>query len=226
MKNNKGFTLIELAMVVVIIALLIAGVLAGKDLIGAGEVTSIVSEFQKYKKAYYSFEAAYGQYPGDFADAIAQLGAGNNGNGDGQIAAGGGGEEYYAWNHLGRANIIDGNYTGTVGFGFINIGSNIPAAKFNKKAGYRMSWSSYYKNVLALVSSPIDGPSLTARNAWTVDTKLDDGIPSSGDVRGVKGSGATGNCCSVGAASPCNTTASTYNLQDSTTDCYLQIILP
>lgn len=47
MKNQSGFTLIELSIVLVIIGLIVGGVLVGRDLIKAAEVRAQVSQIEK-----------------------------------------------------------------------------------------------------------------------------------------------------------------------------------
>ncbi|MFI4954474.1 MAG: prepilin-type N-terminal cleavage/methylation domain-containing protein, partial [Gammaproteobacteria bacterium] len=90
-----GFTLIELSIVIVIIALLIAGFSGGANLIKQAEVKSVIIDLQNLKTAYNNFIAKYNAVPGDMTNAAsywpngacAQVDVDCNGNGDGKINA-------------------------------------------------------------------------------------------------------------------------------------------
>jgi prepilin-type N-terminal cleavage/methylation domain-containing protein len=72
---ERGFTLIELCIVLVIIGLIVGGVLVGRDLISAAAVRAQVSQIEKYNTAVNTFRAKYGALPGDIsATAAAQFG--------------------------------------------------------------------------------------------------------------------------------------------------------
>ncbi|MDX1949138.1 MAG: prepilin-type N-terminal cleavage/methylation domain-containing protein [Rickettsiales bacterium] len=72
-KRNKmkGFTLIELAIVLVIVGLLVGGVLQGQELIKQSQIRSVVSQVQEMDTAINTFRAKYSQYPGDISNASA-----------------------------------------------------------------------------------------------------------------------------------------------------------
>ena len=89
---KSGFTLIELSITLVIIALIVGGILIGRDLISKTRLNAIVTEAQQLKSAVVTFKAQYGYLPGDMPNATsiwttaAAWGGGNNGDGDGSIA--------------------------------------------------------------------------------------------------------------------------------------------
>src|SRR3982751_930235 len=62
---EKGFTLIELSIVLVIIGLIVGGVLVGQDLIRAAEVRATISQIEKYNTAVNTFRGKYNALPGD-----------------------------------------------------------------------------------------------------------------------------------------------------------------
>src|SRR5215210_4736675 len=98
MQNKEsGFTLIEIAIVLVIIGLLLGGVLKGQELITSARVRNLISMQDGIKAAYFGFLDRYRALPGDYAQASANItgvtgggacgvGTAGNGNGDGQIA--------------------------------------------------------------------------------------------------------------------------------------------
>lgn len=70
MKNRQtgGFTLIELSITLVIIALVIGGVVVGKDMIEAANLRAQIKQIDRYKSAYNAFREKYGCLPGDCAN--------------------------------------------------------------------------------------------------------------------------------------------------------------
>lgn len=70
---SKGFTLVELAVVLTIIALLIGGVLKGQEMIEDARVVSTVSQVHGYEAATLTFKKTYGDLPGDMPNAESRL---------------------------------------------------------------------------------------------------------------------------------------------------------
>jgi prepilin-type N-terminal cleavage/methylation domain-containing protein len=106
----KGFTLVELSIVIVVIGLLIAGVSIGTNLIRQSETSSVIADFQSYQASYVNFVTRFTALPGDMSqgDAFwptgcAASGLNCNGNGDGFIAYSSTSnqqESTLAWKHL------------------------------------------------------------------------------------------------------------------------------
>ena len=80
---KKGFTLVELSIVLVIIGLLIGGILAAQSMIGTAKVQSFIRQIQQYDVAVSNFKTQYNCLPGD-CSSIALPGA-TPGDNDGII---------------------------------------------------------------------------------------------------------------------------------------------
>jgi len=150
---KKGFSLVELSIVLVILGLLTGGILGGQALIRAAELRSVTSEYTRWVTATQTFRDKYFAVPGDMTNATRFWGdnatlcadAGTtdgapgtcNGNGNGLLGQASGtgttGEMFQYWNQLALAGLIEGTYTGfsvssTVGS---RIGENSPRSKIS-----------------------------------------------------------------------------------------------
>lgn len=123
----RGFSLVELSVVLVILGLLVGGILAGQSLIHAAELRSINANAQKFITATHAFRDKYMALPGDMPNATAFWGAINatpatcaatnlytgnatcDGDGNGLI------ENFEAskffWSQLTLAGLLEGKYT-------------------------------------------------------------------------------------------------------------------
>ncbi len=153
--NNRGFSLVELSIVLVILGLLTGGVLAGQSLIKAAELRSITTEYTSFQIAVNTFKNKYFQIPGDMTNATSFWGdnathcadAGItdgtpgtcSGDGDGFVAqqaaaASQEAEGYMFWQHLSNAGLVEGNFTGLAGSGGVfddESNENVPGSEFN-----------------------------------------------------------------------------------------------
>jgi prepilin-type N-terminal cleavage/methylation domain-containing protein len=142
--QRAAFTLVELAVVLVIIGLVVGGVLVGRDLIHQSELQAIINERNKIYAALYTFRTKYGTLAGDMSNAhqyfgddcgtnTADFSTGCNGNGNGQINQILG-ETIKVWEHLSLAGLMAGDFDGTavleVSVGPQLSGENIPKAGF------------------------------------------------------------------------------------------------
>ena len=148
---RRGFSLVELSIVLVILGLLVGGILAGQSLIRAAELRSITTDLQRFHTAMYTFRDKYFQWPGDMTNATAVWGiaggtTGNdvtcqdvastdartcNGNGDGMIETNmvAFSERFRVWQHLANAGLIEGRFTGRDGS---TVNGNGADANFNR----------------------------------------------------------------------------------------------
>jgi prepilin-type N-terminal cleavage/methylation domain-containing protein len=85
--HRNGFTLVELSIVLVVIALLVGGVVFGAEMIESGRRRAVISELKQFELVTNAFRLKFGQIPGDFKSAQAFFGSSNicNGDGDGRF---------------------------------------------------------------------------------------------------------------------------------------------
>src|SRR3954469_12827463 len=70
MKNrNQGFTLVEIAIVLVIIGLLLGGILKGQEMITQAKIKNLINDFNGLADAMYSYQDRYDAIPGDDVNA-------------------------------------------------------------------------------------------------------------------------------------------------------------
>ena len=113
MKKQNGFTLIEIAIVLVIIGPLLGGVLKGQELINTARVRALNNSIDGITAAWFSFQDRYRAFPGDYLQARAVVnlpGITVGGDGNGAVAAGA--ESANVWTHLEAAGYITGGYDG------------------------------------------------------------------------------------------------------------------
>lgn len=180
--RSRGFTLVELAIVLVIIGIILGAVLKGQELIFNAKVKRMQSQIKEMMAALYTYYDKYGYYPGDDPTASPRWSVGI-GNGDGIIAGGycdGAGEEScLLWQHLRFANIISGNPN-----------DNTPASMVPKHAfgGHLNMFSGTY----TVGGTSRSGHWITLHNlpgdaAAALDRLMDDGKCNSGSMAAYSG---------------------------------------
>jgi prepilin-type N-terminal cleavage/methylation domain-containing protein len=90
--RQAGFTLVEIAIVLVIIGLLLGGILKGQEMITQARIKNVVNDFNGITAAYFGYQDRYKAVPGDDNQASVRWanpnppGGSRDGNGDGVIA--------------------------------------------------------------------------------------------------------------------------------------------
>jgi prepilin-type N-terminal cleavage/methylation domain-containing protein len=112
-KKQGGFTLIEIAIVLVIIGLLLGGVLKGQELINTARVRALNNSVDGITAAWFSFQDRYRAFPGDYLDAKSKINLpGALAGGDGNGLVDDEDERGRVWTHLEAAGYITGGYSG------------------------------------------------------------------------------------------------------------------
>lgn len=116
-RKQHGFTLVEIAIVLVVVGLLLGGILKGQDLVNGARVRNLADMNAGVQAAYYGFVDRYRQVPGDMTAAAAASALGDatitaGGNANGGIDAGNWREASALWVHLTRAGLLQGSYDG------------------------------------------------------------------------------------------------------------------
>jgi prepilin-type N-terminal cleavage/methylation domain-containing protein len=73
--KQSGFTLVEIAIVLVIIGLLLGGVLKGQELINSAKVKNIATDFRNIPLFIYGYQDKFKALPGDDVGAVAHVAA-------------------------------------------------------------------------------------------------------------------------------------------------------
>src|SRR5256714_13053782 len=118
-KRLQGFTLVEIAIVLVIIGLLLGGILKGQEMITQAKIKNVIADFSGISAAYHGYQDRYRAIPGDDPNAAtrwAAAPAATSGNGNGQVAgaynsAAAADESRLWWDHLRRAGFVSGSGT-------------------------------------------------------------------------------------------------------------------
>ncbi len=225
-KTKNGFTLVEMAIVIVIVALISGAVLVGIELIKSAELRSVIAQRENWTAAVNTFRLKYDALPGDMknaaqlwgqltGDCYTAVATGTetcNGDGDGAIdydsANDSPHEPFRMWQHLASANLVPMKYTGasTNSGCAVNAcyqaGVNVPAGPVNNSIWVVMRipvsaiWTPQAgRHAIILgnaaekqASSPSSwlgrwhNPVLSPLDQFSIDSKIDDGMPYLGTV--------------------------------------------
>ena len=186
-KQQSGFTLVEIAIVLVIIGLLLGGVLKGQELINSAKVKNMANDFRTIPIFIYGYQDKFKRLPGDddAADGTRFTGQ-KKASLDGQTQKNGviegnwdstdiKSENVLFWQHVRGVGLASGSTDFTD-----STTASLPTNSEGGKIGIQMA-------------PPIDGLSgtyyvcsenINTKIAQQLDTTVDDGKPDSGTMRG------------------------------------------
>jgi len=189
-RKQTGFTLVEIAIVLVIVGLLLGGILKGQEMIIQAKVKNSITDFSGVSAAYYGYQDRYRAIPGDDAAATRWgadvipgdgnrilAGAYNAADANPTVAATP--ETILWWDHLRRSGFVTGASGGTKPVnsfgGFLGVqtgnGATPPIAALPAATGFT--------NLIMCSQN------LPDKVAIALDVQMDDGSPATGAVRGV-----------------------------------------
>jgi prepilin-type N-terminal cleavage/methylation domain-containing protein len=197
MKNRQqGFTLVEIAIVLVIIGLLLGGILKGQEMITQAKIKNVVADFSGVSAAYHGYQDRYRAIPGDDPNAATRWASMTNpapvaGDGNGIVAGtynNAGAtcvttvESCSWWDHLRKAGFVSGNgptqpfnaLTGQIG---MQTGDGVAPTP-----GPTMLQATGQPGFVGLIMCSANLPD---KIAVAVDTQMDDGTANQGTVRGL-----------------------------------------
>lgn len=178
-RKQAGFTLVEIAIVLVIIGLLIGGVLKGREMITNAKIKRIENDFSGVAAAIYAYQDRYGVLPGDDPVASTRFSGtwtgSDNGNGNGNISGGwssqnNGQESRKIWKHLRGAGLIAGPVDST------NASYQQPSNSFGGLVGIDL-------NLYNLSGHNIVFGEIPGDIAQILEARGDDGVPSTGSIQ-------------------------------------------
>jgi len=233
-RKSSGFTLVEIAVVLVLIGLLLGGVLKGQQLISSARVRNMAAQNSGIQAAYYGFIDRYRQVPGDMPAALAcaaitaevdpncgatpTIGGNQNGRIDQWQEAGA------VWAHLAHARLLNGSYGGSTGsaaeYESGVLTGQVPGNALQQPV--LLGFTDDYDDGGATAGSTVRlayvfGAGVTPTLLRELDVKLDDGDPGSGVVRGTVSAAKNGESTVGGADFGAGTPGSETVLWSATT---------
>ncbi len=180
---RRAFSLMELAIVLVILGLLVGGIMVGESLLAGQRLRTITADAAKYTIAMTQFQQKYGYLAGDFPTATTIWGRADagtpitsncaapdtnassgiatcNGDGDGNLDAVTNHETYRAWQHMMAAGLIAGQYTGVssgVAPTYVTLGGNVPQGALDATGYAWLPGPNVVNSLLAADTTYFDG---------------------------------------------------------------------
>jgi prepilin-type N-terminal cleavage/methylation domain-containing protein len=183
-RATRGFTLLEIAIALVIVGLLLGGILKTHELITSARVQRLISQQDGIRAAFFAFQDRFGALPGDYARALANIaGTTQNGNGNGRVeTASSPNEAVLAWEHLSRAGFLTQTYT----YGAPESPTTSPANPYG--VFLQLVFDGIYGPGTIATPAPVrhnlkTGSQVPVDIIAEVDRKIDDGLPYGGQLQ-------------------------------------------
>ena len=210
----KGFTLVEIAIVLVAVGLLMGGVLKGQEMVTNAKLKRIESDFAGLSAAVLSYQDRYLQLPGDDSNAFQRFNIYSsaalvNGDGDGIIDG--------DWNIATTGNIDAGGGTAETGTFFAHLraagliaGGGIddtkPTNAYGGQVGIR-------DGTLGIAGHTVIFGLIEGNVSKIIEARLDDGDPSTGRIQsGIASGGSPVDMNSASSGSPAYQSSERYNI--------------
>jgi prepilin-type N-terminal cleavage/methylation domain-containing protein len=213
-KIQRGFTLVEIAIVLMIVGLLIGGVLRGQELITSARVRNMVDQKSSIQTAIISFQDRFKMLPGDLSaaqilivgnGAIAATAGATQGDGTVNVAIAAGvvsGDSAVMFQNLNAAGFISCAQCTTAVAGAASTPSNTMVNTFGDYLWYgnivggAVATSAWWDGVGDSRKVLGSGSSVSSQVLAELDRKADDGVPASGQFRVATYSGGGVTLCS------------------------------
>jgi prepilin-type N-terminal cleavage/methylation domain-containing protein len=192
MQKHAGFTLVEIAIVMVVIGFLVGGVVKGQELVRSAQLRRLIVDHDGFGAAIRAFGDRYQHMPGDYGQASIHIGctpACLNGNGNRRVesnatpvAGSEVHEELQVWHHLAGARFIQGNFVMTAG-------DTVPTLQNSPVNFAQRYWEFIFDGSFGTVASGATRHNLKTGNqipadiVAQLDLKVDDGLPNTGTVQ-------------------------------------------
>lgn len=194
--KQTGFTLIEIAIVLVIVGLLLGGILKGQELINSTKVKNLATDFKNIPVYIYGYQDKFRALPGDDAAATTHVTGGTgtaNGDGNGVIAGAwdtttNADESCQFWQHVRLAGLAPG--TTTVDCASGTAGSFVPKNSEGGRLGIQSvsGFTTITRNTAGVASLMtgayvVCSAGILGKFVKQLDTTLDDANTDTGSVR-------------------------------------------
>ena len=197
-RKQAGFTLVEIAIVLVIIGLLLGGVLKGQELINSAKVKNFATDFRNIPLFIYGYQDKFKALPGDDSNANGRgfAAATTNGNGNGVINGNWDSlvatdESWIFWQHVRLAGLASG---ATAWAATTVADPYVPKNADGGRIGIESGVSGFIGPTVAAPIIPgltgsyvVCSDGILGKFAIQLDTTLDDGNPQTGSMRVVNG---------------------------------------
>ena len=175
-----GFTLTEMAVVLVIIGLIIGGVLKGQEMITSAKVSKVENDFKGISSAILAYQDRYGVLPGDDPAASTRFpgnwSAADNGNGNGVIAG--------TWNSTNNTQESRKIWKHLRGAGFLKGPVDASLAAYQQPSHAFGGLIGFEQGLYNLSGHVVVFGALKGNVTQIIEARADDGIPSAGSVQG------------------------------------------
>jgi prepilin-type N-terminal cleavage/methylation domain-containing protein len=181
---QRGFTLVEIAIVLVIIGLLLGGILKGQEMITQAKIKNVIADMSGVSAAMYGYQDRYRALPGDDKNAGRWSGA-TAGDGNGVIVGKwteAAKESTAFWDHLRRAGFVSGSGADNP-FNAVNGKMGVQTGDGAATPGGVLGEAAATKMFTGLI---LCSGNLPDKIAISVDAQMDDGDGKKGTVRAVK----------------------------------------